>query len=158
MIRLMILAFLIALPIGTLPMEKAGQWHAVGVQIDGLDWPMSVEIFADTASVDYPSLNCGGDWDFLKTSEDSIAAIERITYGFNECLDGGLIKVEIYDDHALFYRWFDKSGKAVAGAVLIEGELRMENYDALLDLTMQALGNYFIEGPTARIDMGDDTL
>lgn len=158
MIRMMIVAFLIALPVGLMPVEKAGQWHAVGVQIDGYEWSMSVEIFEDTASVDYPSLDCGGDWDFLKTSEDSITAIEHITYGLDRCLDGGLVRIEIYDDNSLFYRWFDKSGKAVAGAILIEGELRMENYDALLDLTMQALGNYFIEGPTARIDMGDGTL
>ena len=158
MIRLVILSFLIALPIGPLPVEKAGFWHGVGVQIDGFEWPMSVEIFEDTASVDYPSLNCGGDWDYLKTSDASITAIERITYGINECLDGGLVKIEIYDDHSLFYRWFDKSGKAVAGVILIEGELRMENYDALLDLTIQAVGNYFIEGPTARIDMGDDKI
>lgn len=158
MLRFVIVAFIIALPIGTLPVEKAGHWHAVGVQIDGYEWSMSVEIFEDTASVDYPSLNCGGDWNFLKMSEDSITAIERITYGVNQCLDGGLIRVEIYDDSSLFYRWFDKSGKVVAGAILIEGELRMENYDALLDLTMQAVGNYFIEGPTARIDMGDDKI
>ena len=94
----------------------------------------------------------------MLTSGGSITAIERITHGITECLDGGVISAELYDDHSLFYRWFDKSGKAVAAAILIEGEFRMENEDALLDLTMQAVGNYFIEGPTARIDMGDDAL
>lgn len=158
MLRAMLIAFLIALPLDLMPVEKAGKWHAVGVQIDGFEWPMSVEISENFATVDYPSLNCGGDWSYLKVSETDITAIENITYGINECLDGGLIRIEIYDDNSLFYRWFDKSGKTVAGAVLIDGEMRMENYDALLDLTMQALGNYFIEGPTARIDMGDGTL
>ncbi len=153
-----IICFLMFSNTGIAAQSLEGSWHGAGVQIDGLDWPMTVEIEDGIARVDYPSLECGGHWDFIKSSDEHIMAIERITYGVNECLDGGLIRAEVYVGYGLKYEWFDKSGKTVASSILLRGEYNEAEYDSLLDLTMQAVGNYFIEGPTARIDMGDGKI
>ncbi len=160
MFRFLLLPLIIALPVDDepLPQSREGVWQGAGVQIDGQDWPMTVTIMPDRSLVDYPSLGCGGHWDYLNFDAFQITAVERITYGVDQCLDGGLIQVSVYDEHSLYYQWFDKSGKVVAGVILIEGELRMDNYDALLALTMQAVGNYFVEGPTAQIDMDNGEL
>ncbi len=128
---------------------NAGIWHGVGIQVDAQDWPMELRLSPDDAGVDYASLECGGDWRYLKVDEEQVLAVEKITYGVEECLDGGLVRLQAYGDGMLVYRWFDNNGNAVAAAVLIEGPMRMDNYDALLRLTVEAMGKGFVKGPEA---------
>lgn len=138
------------------PTANAGNWHGVGVQIDGFDWGISVAIGPEVSEVEYPSLNCGGQWTYLKVTDEQILASERITVGINECLDGGLVRVSTHDENSLIYRWFDHAGKVAAAAILIEGELDVSNYKALLSLTIDAMGIDFIEGPNAIITVGEN--
>ncbi|MHA1127373.1 MAG: hypothetical protein ACTSRN_00290 [Alphaproteobacteria bacterium] len=126
--------------------QRAGMWHGVGVQVDAQDWSMELTVDVDRATVDYATTDCGGEWRYLKVADDKIVAIEDITYGEDICLDGGLVQLTDYRDDMLFYRWFDTSGAVVAGAILMQGEMREDNYDALLLLTLEAFGKGFING------------
>lgn len=134
-----------------LPRDNAGVWHGVGVQVDAQDWAMELTLGDEAPKVNYPSLKCGGEWEYLKVNEAQILAIERITYGQRECLDGGLVRLEEHDDDMLIYRWFDKAGTAIAAAVLIHGEMRDDTYGALLRLTLEAVGMAFITGPEGTV-------
>lgn len=138
------------------PTVNAGNWHGVGVQIDGFDWGISVSIEPGVSEVEYPSLNCGGQWTYLKVTDEQILAAERILVGVDECLDGGLVRVSNHDENSLIYRWFDHAGKVAAAAILIEGGLDVSNYKALLSLTIDAVGVDFIEGPGAIITVGEN--
>ncbi len=133
-----------------------GVWHGIGIQIDAQEWPMELRLSPGAAEVEYPSLQCGGNWRFLKETPDQIVAVEKVTYGLDECLDGGLVRLESYQDSLLVYRWYDNAGKAVAGAVLIEGPMRPGTEKALLRLTIEALGKGFVKGEdTTDVDIGD---
>lgn len=126
--------------------QKTGMWHGVGVQVDAQDWSMELTLDEYAAAVDYATTDCGGEWRYLKVTDDKIVAIEDITYGEDICLDGGLVQLTDYRDDMLFYRWFDTAGAVVAGAVLMQGEMREDNYDALLLLTLEAFGKGFVDG------------
>lgn len=141
-------AMLIATPVlaDEFAVQKAGEWHGVGVQVDAQDWSMELTVDVDGAAVEYATTGCGGAWRYLKVTDDKIVAIEDITYGMDICLDGGLVELADYHDDMLLYRWFDTAGTFVAGAVLMQGEMREDNYDALLLLTLEAVGKGFVDG------------
>lgn len=136
--------------------DNAGEWHGVGIQIDGQEWSFSLSIDADTAKIDYDSTECGGHLDYLKTTEDRIIAIEKLTFGLDVCLDGGLVKIDRYDENALLYQFFDRAGTVVAKAILIEGAYDEGRYQALRKLTLEKVGKGFVKGPEAEIFFGDD--
>ncbi|MEE9453641.1 MAG: hypothetical protein V3V13_04580 [Paracoccaceae bacterium] len=134
----------------------AGLWHGVGVQIDGPDWEMQLTLGDGATMVAYPTLDCGGEWQDIKVDATQILAVERITYGMEDCLDGGLIRLQEYGEGMLIYHWFDNSGKALAAAVLLRGEMRDDTYNALHALTLEAVGKGFIMGPDMLdIDIGE---
>ncbi len=157
--RLWLAVLLLASPVmAEVPFSTAfsGIWHGVGIQVDAQDWPMELRLSPDGAAVEYASLDCGGTWDYLRMDEAQILAVERITYGLEECLDGGLVRLQAYGDGMLLYLWFDNNSNPVAAAVLIEGAMRMENYDALLRLTLEAVGKGFVKGPEgADVSVGE---
>ncbi len=134
---------------GSLAQNNAGAWHGVGIQVDALDWPMELTLRADGADVAYSTLECGGEWRFFKATGAQVLAFENITVGVDKCLDGGLVQLQPYRDGMLIYRWFDNTGTAVAAAVLIPGAMRTDTYDALLRLTLDAVGDGFVSGAGA---------
>ena len=148
MFKTILMAILIATPVfaGGFAAQKAGDWHGVGVQVDAQDWSMELTLDGDGAAVDYATTGCGGEWRYLKVADDKIVAIEDITYGMDICLDGGLVQLTDYRDDMLLYRWFDTAGTVVAGAILVKGQMPEGNYDALLLLTLEALGKGFVNG------------
>ncbi len=150
----LLLPLIIALPIDNGPLNETrqGMWHGAGVQVDGVDWPISVNIMEDRALVDFPTLNCGGHWEYLTIDNYQITAVERITYGQEICVDGGMILISVVDPGSLDYRWLDKSGEPYAAAWLFEGELDMNDYPELLNMTMQTVGSYFIQDPATKTD------
>lgn len=134
----------------------SGVCHGVGIQVDAQEWPMELRLSPDEAEVDYEALLCGGKWRYLKVDEAQILAVEKITYGKDECLDGGLVRLMEYRDDMLVYRWFDNNSNPVAGAVLMQGPMRMDTYDALLRLTIEAMGKGFVKGQEgANVSVGE---
>jgi len=142
-----------------LQITKAGVWHGVGVQIDAIDWPMELTLGETTPTVDYPSLECGGEWQLLKSSGTELLAIEKITYGLDQCLDGGVLRLQKYNDDMLIYHWYDRAGMAVAAAVLMQGKMQEDNYHTLLLLTLEAVGKGFVTGPDgANVTLKDNKI
>ena len=145
MLRLILAAFLFFFPVmanagDLLPETKAGTWHGVGVQTDMFVWSMEVVFNGlQKAEVFYIGSECGGVWHYLSANEDRIMASEEITYGQDFCISGGWVWIDSLEDNLLIYRWFDTEGTLFAVAVLWEGSMRNENYDALLDFTLDTL-------------------
>lgn len=141
---------------GNFPETNSGQWQGVGVQIDGQEWSLSVDIGATSADINYESAECGGKWNYLKVTDERIMAVENLSFGVDVCLDGGLVKIERFDENSLLYSFYDQAGVVVAKAVLIEGEYNESRYKALRKLTLDNVGKGFIKGPDAIIKFGDD--
>jgi hypothetical protein len=85
-----------------------GTWTGSGHQspagATGADWAISMTIGEGSASIDYPSLGCGGT--LTETSNDGTSAEyrESITYGRDVCIDGGMITVRFFRDK-LSWTW-----------------------------------------------------
>ncbi len=133
---------------------NAGNWQGVGVQIDGQEWSMALQINPASSNVSYNAGECSGSWTYMRVTDVRIVAVEKLSVGLETCLDGGLVKVERLDENALIYSFFDQAGDVVSKAVLIEGEYRQDRYQALRKLTMERAGAGFIKGPDAAITFG----
>ncbi len=130
-------------------LAEAGFWQGVGVQLGGANWSMQVKLGPEVSLVDYPTLDCSGEWQYIKQTANSLSAIEDITNGEDVCVTGGLVRVELIEDDMLSYTWLDAKGKPAAKAVLIPGVLQEDLYEALLDLTRQTLNTAAMEAPEA---------
>jgi hypothetical protein len=73
-----------------------GSWAGVGFQkmSDGKieQWTIRMHIVSrDNATIDYPSLNCGGTLTYLRDVGDIREFRERLTYGADRCIDNGTV-------------------------------------------------------------------
>lgn len=158
-----IFIFLIAMIVGTtalaagnFPDNNSGDWQGVGIQVDGQEWSVGVNIGPKSSNVTYESIGCGGKWAYVMVNDDRITAIEALAFGREVCLDGGLLTVERFDENALIFSYFDQAGVIIAKAILIEGKYKEDRYDALRKLTLDSVGKGFIIGPNAKITFGDN--
>ena len=157
---LILVAALLAVPAQAEDLQPlladAGFWQGVGIQQGGQHWSMQVKLGPEVALIDYPTLECSGEWKYLKQNPTSLSAIEDITNGDNVCVTGGLIRLEVLDDDMLSYTWLDAKGKPAAMAVLIPGVLQPDLYDALLDLTRETMDTAALEQPGAGVSGATD--
>lgn len=135
----------------------AGFWQGVGVQLGGENWSMQVKLGPEVSLIEYPTLACSGEWQYIKQTATALSAIEDITNGEDVCVTGGLIKVVVIEDDMLSYTWLDAKGKPAAKAVLIPGVLQEDLYQALLDLTRETLNTAAMEAPEAAGDISGAT-
>jgi hypothetical protein len=77
-----------------------GTWTGSGHQspagATGADWSISMTIGDGGASIDYPSLGCGGSLTELFRDDTAAEYRESITYGREACIDGGSISVRFF--------------------------------------------------------------
>jgi len=87
----------------------AGTWVGDGHQSPagaaGADWSIAMTIRDSGASIDYPSLGCGGTPGEISRDDISAQYHESITYGQDKCIDGGTITVR-YVNGNLAWSWF----------------------------------------------------
>jgi len=100
----------------------AGTWVGSGHQSPagdaGADWSIAMTIRDDGASIDYPSLGCGGS--LSQTSRDGTSAEfhESITYGQDKCIDGGDITVRFFKGN-LSWTWVGQADGQPYNAVAV---------------------------------------
>lgn len=100
-----------------LAQDVTGNWTGEGIQ-DGETWAMEVQIVADGARVDYPSIPCGGLWVFDR-GRRQVSGKEWLTYGHDLCLDGLTVLVTNDGPDGILIRWQDETGAEIAHAPLI---------------------------------------
>src|SRR4026207_836083 len=73
----------------------SGQWCGWAVQTgpgdNRTEWSAILILKGPTGSMEYPSLACGGTLTFESTNGSVHLYRERIDYGRDRCLDGGLV-------------------------------------------------------------------
>jgi hypothetical protein len=89
-----------------------GVWRGMGHQspagTSGADWSIVMTIAANGASIQYPSLSCGGTLTQLSRDATSAQFRESITYGREKCIDGGSITVRLVNGK-LAWTWFGQA-------------------------------------------------
>jgi hypothetical protein len=93
-------------------LSLVGTWTGKGHQSpageSGSDWSISMTIGEGSASIDYPSLGCGGTLTEISNDGTTAEYRESITYGRDLCSDGGTITVRFFRD-GLSWTWVGQS-------------------------------------------------
>lgn len=117
----------------------AGEWQGVGLQSDGSDWSILVSLEPEQAIITYPSLDCGGNWQYVNISETGLAAIETIEYGLQNCIETGNVYLKPFDENKIVFIWCDTSLELVAFAILERTGLGPRSYAAQRATSLEAL-------------------
>lgn len=102
-----------------------GTWIGTGYQTDdNSTWAMKLTITrlrngGRQFSIDYPSLNCGGRWKLLKTSQRKFTFREQLSFGQERCANNGRVWLERVNRKQIVY-WYSNQGsrEITASAVL----------------------------------------
>ncbi|HEY6578366.1 MAG TPA: hypothetical protein VIY09_03515 [Rhizomicrobium sp.] len=101
-----------------------GVWRGTGHQTpagdSGADWTIAMTINANSSSIDYPSLKCGGTLTQLSRTGTSAEFREHITYGQGHCVDGGTIMVKSQKNQ-LAWSWAGNQGGKQYTAIAVLG-------------------------------------
>lgn len=119
-LRLLLCIFVIFLPIDLAGAQQlSGDWSGTAQQSGPGDqrsqWHARMVLNGSTGQMDYPSLGCGGPLTFVNKNGNIWFYRERITYGADKCIDGGMIAVEPSGDSI---QWAWNGSGATATAVL----------------------------------------
>ncbi len=82
------------------------------------DWAIAMTIGDGAASIDYPSLGCGGSLTQISRDESSAEYRENITYGQDKCIDGGGITVRFFKGN-LSWTWVGQADGQPYNAVAV---------------------------------------
>lgn len=105
---------------------SVGQWSGTGFQLDGIDkgrgsfdtWSVTLTVGPDSISVAYPSLSCGGVWKQERETAVATYYRETITYGFDNCIDQGLVVTSPMDGKRLRVEYYSPDTDFIAFAHL----------------------------------------
>ena len=92
---------------------QTGTWTGRGRQSDGRDWPVKVELTAETGrcgTIVYPTVPCRGTWTCSETTAPDgwREAVESIQSG--HCIDGGTFRYRLRDD-SIEWTWSKADGQ-----------------------------------------------
>jgi hypothetical protein len=95
----------------------SGHWCGTGEQTnpDGSKshWTASMRLAGAAGHMDYPSLDCGGTLTLERSEGEVHFYRERISYGHDRCIDGGLLAVEPVGT-SMRWEWTGSDVKATA--------------------------------------------
>jgi hypothetical protein len=96
-LRVMVL-FTLAAAVTSQAQTLSGHWCGVGEQDNpGAEksyWSAHLTLSGAEGFMEYPSLDCGGTLTFERAEAGVHYYRERITFGRDRCLDGGLVAIE----------------------------------------------------------------
>lgn len=97
-----------------------GSWEGKVTQEDPPStYPMEMNLYGDKGNINYSSLGCGGNLEFVRTDGKSYWYREHLTYGKDKCIDGGMIQMRWHalgDDTYWDWRW-DGGGVTARGVI-----------------------------------------
>jgi hypothetical protein len=97
----------------TLPGQWCGRAEQTGPGDHRAEWSAILSLKGAAGSMEYPSLQCGGTLTFEGTDGNVHLYRERIDYGRDRCLDGGLVGVEPVGT-SIRWEWTGSGARATA--------------------------------------------
>ena len=98
----------------------AGDWAGTGYQNDSKNtWTMQLDARAGKFAIEYPSLDCAGEWRLVRRTRWRPTLTETITRGADHCEPrGNVTLLRLGGGQLLFLFSYEDSGKVIAAAVL----------------------------------------
>ena len=93
----------------TNPSWVIANWQGSAYQFDTKEnWTMTlaVDSLTNDFKIDYPSLQCSGNWKVIRISENRIELREKITRGIRNCVTRGKVVLEHRSDHTAFRYYY----------------------------------------------------
>jgi hypothetical protein len=97
-----------------------GAWEGTGYQIDdGSTWKMRLTARRNKYLIEYPSLNCDGEWRLVSINRWRARFKERIRSGAERCEPRGNVVIERLSGQQLAFRYsYVGTREVVASAIL----------------------------------------
>jgi hypothetical protein len=97
-----------------------GTWEGTGYQMDtDSTWTMRLTARGRRYGIEYPSLNCGGEWRLVSVNSRRATFRERITRGQADCADGGSVVIERLSGRQVAYRYSHRGERAVSASAIL---------------------------------------
>ncbi len=126
--------------LGTSPSSRflTGKWHGTVAQDKPVVHTFLVMMELQGASggtIDYPTFTCGGSLEFRGFEGSTLSYTEHITYGKDNCVDGGTLKVTL-QGNSLGWDW---SGEGITATGTLLGEGGVPSSRAMLTVARTGL-------------------
>jgi hypothetical protein len=96
-----------------------GTWTGAGYQFDlNETWSIILKIDNGKYKIEYPSLHCSADLQFIKTENGKIYLREKIISG--DCITNGILILEKSTENKLLFKWTYSDGKPGSTAELLK--------------------------------------
>ncbi len=97
---------LVVCPQGRSSNWLSGKWEGTGFQIDTDEtWTMRFRTQGKKYLIEYPSLNCGGEWKLISINSRRARFREKITAGLDECVGRGNVVIERLNGRQIAFRY-----------------------------------------------------
>lgn len=98
----------------------SGSWEGTGYQIDNDEtWTMSFKAQGRRFLIEYPSLNCGGEWRLISINSRSARFREKITHGLEQCTNKGLVVIERLSYSQIAFRYSNPGTREVTASAIL---------------------------------------
>jgi hypothetical protein len=96
-----------------------GTWTGQGYQFDlNETWSIILRIDNGKYKIEYPSLHCSADLQFIKNENGKIYLREKIISG--DCTSNGILILEKSNENKLLFKWTYSDGKPGSTAELLK--------------------------------------
>ncbi|HYH87443.1 MAG TPA: hypothetical protein VEX60_18460 [Pyrinomonadaceae bacterium] len=98
-----------------------GTWEGTGYQIDdNSTWTMSLTASGRRYKIEYPSLNCGGEWRRLSIDSRRARFRERLNRGLDVCSNKGTVVVERLNATQVIFLYYRQGEKVVSSSAILD--------------------------------------
>lgn len=98
-----------------------GDWEGIGSQDDNkTEWPIRLSINQSESKyhIEYPSLNCGGEWKPIFRTTKKVMFKEKLTHGIENCINEGSVILEVLASGELSFKYYGPSETVNASGIL----------------------------------------
>ena len=119
------LCLFFSLTVVALPQKRGGawlggRWEGTGYQMDtDSTWTMALTARGGKFLIEYPSLNCGGEWRLLSINSRRATFREHITRNREDCADRGRVVVEKLSRRQVAYRYSHRGASDVSSSAIL---------------------------------------
>lgn len=97
-----------------------GTWEGTGYQIDtDSTWTMVLNVRGGKYLIEYPSLDCGGEWRLLGINSRRARFREHITRNREACADRGTVVVERLSRRQVAFRYTHRGATDVSSSAIL---------------------------------------
>ncbi len=96
-----------------------GSWSGTAYQNDiEENWTIKLTARKRRYRVDYPSLNCGGEWRLVRMDAKTARFREKITYGRDRCVVNGRVTIQKLNKSQVAF-WYIEPKKTRVSAIAV---------------------------------------